>query len=122
MDILESHMDAGRWCRVSGRRAGSVTGNKVSSRPPSFATTTVKFKPLSSLQFDGDLGGFPGGSDGKESACSARGPGWIPGSGRASGERNGSPRQYSCLEHPMDRGAWWATVHGVAKSQTRLSD
>ena len=44
----------------------------------------------------------------------------IPGLGRPSGEENGYPLQYSCLENPMDRGAWWATVHGVAKSQTRL--
>ena len=46
----------------------------------------------------------------------------IPGSGRFPGERNGNPLQYSCLENPMDRGAWWATVHGVAKSQTRLNN
>ena len=46
--------------------------------------------------------------------------GSIPGLGRSPGEGNGNPLQYSCLEHPMDRGAWWATVHGVAKSQTRL--
>ena len=48
--------------------------------------------------------------------------GLIPESGRSSGEGNGNPLQYSCLENPMDRGAWWATVHGVAKSQTQLSD
>ena len=58
---------------------------------------------------------FRGGSDAKESACSAAGPGLIPGSGRSPGERNGYPLQYSCLENPMDRGAWRATVHGVAK-------
>ena len=46
----------------------------------------------------------------------------IPGSGRSPGERNGNPLQYSCLGNPMDRGAWQATVHGVAKSQTQLSD
>ena len=62
--------------------------------------------------------GFPGGSDGKESACNAGDPGSIPGSGRSLGEGNGNPLQYSCLENPMDRGAWWATVHGVAKSRT----
>ena len=44
----------------------------------------------------------------------------IPGSGRSPGEENDNPLQYSCLENPMDRGAWWATVHGVAKSWTRL--
>ena len=62
--------------------------------------------------------GFPGGSDSKESACNAGDPGSIPGLGRSPGEGNGNPRQYSCLENFMDRGAWWATVHGVAKSQT----
>ena len=48
--------------------------------------------------------------------------GSVPGSGRSPGGGNGNPTQYSCLENPMDGGAWWATVHGVAKSQTRLSD
>ena len=63
-----------------------------------------------------------GGSDGKESACNAGDPGSILGSRRSPGVGNGNPLQYSYLENPMDRGAWWATVHGVAKSQTRLSD
>ena len=62
--------------------------------------------------------GFPGGSDGKESACSAGDPGSIPGLGRSPGEGNGNPMQYSCLENPMDGGTWQTTVHGVAKSQT----
>ena len=66
--------------------------------------------------------GFPGGSDSKESACSAGDPGLIPGSGRSPGEENGKPFQYSCLENSMHRGAWQATAHGVAKSQTRLSN
>ena len=48
--------------------------------------------------------------------------GWIPGSGRSPGEGNGYPLQYSCLENSMNGGAWWATVHGVAKSWTRLSN
>ena len=60
--------------------------------------------------------GFPGGSDGKESACNAGDPGSTPGLGRSPGERNGNPLQYSCLENPMDRGVWWATVCRVAKS------
>ena len=63
------------------------------------------------------VGSF-GGLGGKESACSAGDPGSVPGSGRFPGERNGYPLQYSCLENSMDRGAWWATVHRVAKSQT----
>ena len=65
--------------------------------------------------------GFPGGSEVKASACNAGDLGSIPGSGRSPGEGNGNPLQYSCLENPMDRGVWWATVHGVAKSRTRLS-
>ena len=66
--------------------------------------------------------GFPGGSEVKASACTAGDLGSIPGSGRSPGEGNGNQLQYSCLENPMDGGAWWATVHGVAKSWTRLSD
>ena len=62
--------------------------------------------------------GFPDGSDDKESACNAGDLGLIPGSGRSPGERNGNPLQYSCLENPMDRGAWQATVHGVTESDT----
>ena len=64
---------------------------------------------------------FPGGSDGKESACSAGGArdaGSIPESGRSPGEGNGKPLHYSCLENSMDRGVWQATDHGVAKSWT----
>ena len=69
------------------------------------------------------IGGFPGGSEIKASACNAGDLGLIPGSGRSPGEGNGNPIQYSCLENPMDGGAWWATlVHGVAKSRTQLSD
>ena len=66
--------------------------------------------------------GFPGGSDGKESACRAGDLGSIPGLEKSPGEQNGYPLWYSCLENSMDRGAWWATLHGVAKSQTQLSD
>ena len=61
---------------------------------------------------------FPGGSDGKASACVAGDQGSVPGWGRSPGEGNGKPLQYSCLENPMDRGAWYATVHGVANSWT----
>ena len=59
---------------------------------------------------------------GKASAQNAGDPGLISGLGRAPGEGNGNPLQYSCLENSMDGGALWATVHGVAKSRTRLSD
>ena len=68
------------------------------------------------------VGEAPGGSDGKESAYNAGDPGSIPGSGISPGEGNRNLFQYSCLENPKDRGAWWATPHGVAKSWTQLSD
>ena len=58
---------------------------------------------------------FPGGSNSKETACNAGDLGLILGLGRSPGERNGNPLQYSCLKNPMDRGDWWATVHGVAR-------
>ena len=66
--------------------------------------------------------GFPCGSAGKESGCNAGDLGSIPGLGSSPGEGNGNPLQYSCLENPKDGGAWWASVHRVAKSRTRLSD
>ena len=65
------------------------------------------------------LWGLPGGSDSKESACNAGDLGSIPGLGRSPGGGCGKPLQYYCLDNPMHRGAWWATVHGVTK--TRLS-
>ena len=61
---------------------------------------------------------FTCGSDSKESACNAGDPGSVTGSGRSSGEDNGNPPQYSCLENFIDRGAWWATVHSAAESDT----
>ena len=66
--------------------------------------------------------GFPGGSDGKESACNVGDLGSVPGSGRSPGEGNGNPLQYSCLGNLMDWGAWRAAVHGVTQSQTWLSN
>ena len=65
---------------------------------------------------------FPGGSDGKASVYNEGDLGSVPGLERFSGEGNGNPLQYSCLKNSMDRGAWWATVHGVAKNWTRMSD
>ena len=66
--------------------------------------------------------GFPGGSDGKDSACNVRDSGSIPGLVGSPGEGNGNTLQYSCLENSMDRGVWWTIVHGDSKSQTQLSD
>ena len=80
---------------------------------------------LGSLASGGEAfnpGDLPGGSDGKESAYNVGDPGAIPGSGRSPTEGNGNPLKYSCLENPMDRGTWWATIRRVAKSWTRLSD
>ena len=74
------------------------------------------------LRFPRCLWGFPVGSGVKASACNAGDLDSVPGSGRSPGEGNGNPLQYSCLENPMDGGAWWATVHGVAKSRTWLSE
>ena len=64
--------------------------------------------------------GFPGVSDGKESACSAGDLGLISGSRRSPGEGNGNPLQHSCLENPMDRGAWWAAVYGVTHTYKHI--
>ena len=74
---------------------------------------------LLNTTFEASSNGLPGVSA-KESACNAGDAGLIPGLGGSPGRRHGNPLQYSCLEKPMDRGAWWATVHGVTKTQTRL--
>ena len=69
--------------------------------------------------------GFPDGASGKEPTANAedlRDSGLIPGLGRSPGGAHGNGLQYTCLENPMDRGAWWATVHGVAESRTQLSN
>ena len=79
-----------------------------------YSERSMKFHSLSTL----DLFDFPGGSEGKASACNVGDPGLIPGSGRSPGEGNGNPLQYSCLENPTDGGAWWAAVHGVTESET----
>ena len=76
----------------------------------------TEYVPMGREGSQGHLG-FPGGSDGNDSACYAGDPGLIPGSGRSPGEGNGNPLQYSCLENPWTV-AWWATIHGVTKSRT----
>ena len=91
------------------------------SIPFSIATKRVKYLGKN-LPKETKVMGFPHSSVGKSSACNAGDPGSIPGSGRSPGEENGSPLQYSCLENPMDKGAWRAIIHGITKSQTRLID
>ena len=88
--------------------------------------SAFRFPPMTLLQNLNKVFGqpnisTPGGSDGKESACNAGDPRLIPGLRKSPGERNGNPLKYSCPENPMNRGAWWAMVHGVSKSQTELS-
>ena len=83
--------------------------------------------PLSTKEFrNSSVGkepsGFPGGSEVKASACNEEELSSTPGSGRSPGEGNGNPLQYSCLENPREGEAWWATIHGVPKSRTGLSD
>ena len=85
----------------------------------------ISWKTLKCFWFDRQRYGYlelPGGLHGKTSAYNLGDPGSIPGLGRSPGEGNSNPLQYSCLENPMDGGAWWAIVHGVAKSRTGLSD
>ena len=92
---------------------GSITGQGTRSHVPPLRPHAAKYV------FGG--GGFPHNSVGKESDCNAGDPGSIPELGRSPGEGNGNPVQYSCLENPMDRGAWRATVHGVARIRHDLA-
>ena len=104
--ITFQSIDKGKKRHSSGLRSLSQDADVTKNQKPSLS----------------QLKGFPGGSEVKASARNAEDPGSIPGSGRSPGEGNGNPLQYSCLENPMDGGAWWAAVHGVTKSRTRLSD
>ena len=94
--------------------AHDVNQTDLSSCPPCLSSPQP---PLFMTFYTRQLG-FPGGSAGKESACTAGDLGSIPGSGRSPGGRNGNPAQYSCLENPVDRGAWQAAVHGATMSWT----
>ena len=94
---------------------------------PHFSSTTGKTHKLKSPHLISsyqmvNISQLPGSSDGKESACDAGDVGLLPELGRSPGEGNDYPLQYSCLENSMDRRAWPPTVHGVAKSWSRLSD
>ena len=80
---------------------------------------TISQWNITAMKWINSTYGIPGGSDSKESACNAGDPGSIPGLGRSPGEGHGYPCQYSCLENPMDRGAWRATLHGVPRVTAR---
>ena len=100
-------------------------GKEGSGKPRSRETAAAYIKSANVVFLKCNLSsGFPGGTSGKEPPCHAGGirdVALIPGSGRSPGGGHHNPLQYSCLENPMDRGAWWATVHGIAKSWTWLS-
>ena len=99
------------WTIILGReKFFEIIGKGISEVSPTYLPLSMPQRSL------------PGGSDGKESTCSAGDLGSIPGLGRSPGERNGCRLLYSCLENSMDRGAWWATVWEGANSQTRLSN
>ena len=100
---------------------GIGMGNTCKPMADSFQCMTKPTTVKKKLKKKEDKG-FPGGSDGKEAACNAEDLTLIPGLGRSPGGGHGNPLQYSCLENPMDRGAWRASFHGVAKSWTQLSN
>ena len=104
---LENPMDRGAWQATDHRAAESDTTRDLAH--------TRRFSLSSVLE-------SPGGSAGKEPACSAGDLGLIPGLGRSPGEGNGDPLQYSCLQNLTDRGAWWTTTDGVSKSWPQLSN
>ena len=105
---LENPMDRG---------ASRATVHRVAK-----SWTRLKWLSSSSSRNEQGFLDFLGGSAGKEFTCSAEDLALIPGLGRSLGEEHGNPLQYSCLENPMNRGAWQAIVHGVTKCQTRLND
>ena len=113
---LARAQDEVRLFSPSGRRRAKRKEPSSSEAPPCGMTLALVLGcPYAPIR------GFPGGSEVKESACNAGDPGSIPELGRSPGEANGNQLQYSCLENPMEGRAWQITVHGVAKSRTRLS-
>ena len=97
-------------------------GNRTALASKHLKFYSEYLSPLQTFRLWFSSSDFPGGSDSKASVYNVGDPGLSPGLGRSPGEGNGNPLQYSCLENAMDRGAWKATVYGVAKSRTRLSD
>ena len=104
--------------KTSKQNVISLESPVVSPNNPYVICNTTQFLSNAMDMSLSKLPGFPAGSGGKASACNMGDLGSIPGSGRSSGERNGNPLQCSCLESPMDRGACWAIVHGIAESDT----
>ena len=110
--LLLQFSSVAQWClTIWDPMDCSTPGLPVHHQLPEFTQTYVHWHK-----------GFLCSLVGKELACSAGDLGLIPGLGRSAGEGNGNPLQYSCLKNHTDRGAWWAAVHGVAKSRARLSD
>ena len=114
------------WLLISLYHSSQVTDNhdnwRINTGVPKIFSSRHFLRSLGTFTKYSSFWGFCGGSDGKESACNAEDPDTTLGLGRSTGEGNGKPTQYSCLENSMDRGAWRATVHGIAKSLTQLSD
>ena len=108
----EAGCDCGKWQALCGRNSFLSFPHAVSQT----GSAEMHFRDITCP----DHTGFPGDSDSKQSACSVGDPGSIPGSGRPPGGEHGNPLQDSCLENPMYRGVWRATVYGVRKSWTRL--
>ena len=104
---------SGAWLRASSSLAKTLGEISIPKMQCSWLDILAKARVTE---------GFPGGSEVKVSACNSGDLGSIPGSGRSPGKGNDNPLQYSCLENPVEGGAWWATVHRVTKSQTWLSD
>ena len=120
------HQTSRRWVRACGRGAPEGCGwrDQVlrSARSTQLMETRLGCPWISHCALFCHLVGLPGGSVVKNPPANAGDSGLIPASGRSRGEGHGNPLRYSCLENPMDRGAWLTTAHGVAKSRTQLSD
>ena len=117
--ILENKQYMGFPCGSAGKESTCNSGDLGST--PALKEWVAKNKQHIDINFMTFILSYCSSVD-KESACSAGDLGSIPGLGRSPGEGTGNPLQYPCLENLMDRGAWWAAVYDVAKSQARLSD
>ena len=124
MQVLSLVRELDPTCHSEVERSRAITKNQFSQISNFFKKQLYVKKSIHKYLFSTYKASmsFPGGSDGKESACNAGHLGSILGLGRYPGEENGYPYQYFCLENPMDRGAWLATVRRIAKSWTQLSD